>query len=1078
MIGKGVILVVILTACAAQGTGPGAVPFPNTGVPLETAASEGDPSLHPEAATVLRFTHLGLADGLSQSAVSSILQDRQGFLWIGTHDGLNRYDGYAFKVFRPDPKDPRSISDGWINALHQDRQGRIWIATRQGGVNVYDPVTGEITRFVHDPSAPNSLVSNRVQALLQDSLGSIWIGTAQGLDRYSPARNGFEHYSLSTPSLPDPIGDNITAILEDSRGILWIGTSVGLSRYDRRADAFVAYTGDFGEGADLIRGAVHGLAEDASKRLWIGTGEGLYLLDPANGQRAHYRHAPQDPGSLSSNAVQAIYLDRSHTLWIGTSDGLDRFDEASGEFVHARHEPGLDFSLANSTVTAIHESADGVLWIGTQGGLDMSYRGQHRFGYLFRQPDLPTGLSGNLVRKVFIDSSGLVWISMLDAGLNALDPGTGLLTRYQHDSSDPGSLMSNEVRAAIRDRYGTLWVGSSLGVDRLDPGAAAFVHVRPQLQTVSQLAAAPVNDFAETRDGRIWIATESGLFRYDLEAEEFRHYRPHAGDAASLSGYEVVELYQDRAGVLWIGTFNDGLNRYHPETDDFTRFQHQFDDPSSLSNDSVLAIHQDARGVMWVGTAGGGLNRFDAEAGGFRHYLEADGLANNVVYCILEDDSGHIWLSTNKGISRFDPVQEQFSNYSASDGLQADEFSPNACAKDATGNLYFGGVNGLTVFDPDEIVASSYLPPIVLLSLTPEGQPASAGAASGMIQEVTLRWPSNSFEFAFAALSYAQPEENQYAYILEGFEADWHFIGTERRGQYTNIPGGTYTLRLTGSNQDGLWNESGLEVRVIIIPPVWQTWWFRSMLALGAVALLLTVYRVRVKSVEASNLQLEKQVRDRTAEIERLFEKAKELAVIEERSRLARELHDSAKQKAFAALAQLGTANGVLAKDPTSARGHLVEAENLVYEVIEGLTFFIQEMYPLGLKEKGLATSLREYVFEWENRTDIQATVSITSETRLALEIEQAVYRVVQEALSNVARHSHATRVELSLSYGTDAVEIAVIDNGSGFDPEAKPAGIGLRSIRERVESLHGSVELESSRGRGTLLRARLPLKP
>ena len=1079
LMGRGAIVLVFLAACSARGQEPSAVPFPSAVAPPGTSDLEADPGSYPEEPPVLRFTHLGVSEGLSQSAVSCIIQDRQGFLWIGTQDGLNRYDGYSFKVFRPDPSDPNSISDGWINALYQDQRGQIWIGTRQGGVNVYDPGTGKITRYLHDPGAPNSLISNRVQALYQDDLGRIWIGTAQGLDRYSPARNGFEHYNLSTPSLPDSISDNVTALYEDSRGILWVGTSVGLSRYDRRSDVFVQYPGDFGGEGGSSSSVVHALQEDARMRLWIGTDHGLYVFDPATGQHSQYRHSPEDPGSLSSDAVQVIFMDRSHTPWIGTSEGLDQFNASSGQFVHYQHDPSLGFSLGSNVVTAIHESADGVLWVGTYGaGLDKSYRGQYRFGYLFRQPELPTGLSGNLVRKISVDNSGVVWISTLDGGLNALDPDTAQVTHYQHDSANPGSLMSNEIRAAIRDEAGSLWVGSSLGLDRLDLGAEAFVHFRPDPQDSGQLAGAPVNDILETRDGQIWIGTELGLDRYDRQAGAFQHYRPRAGNPDSLSGYEIVELYEDRSGILWVGTFNDGLNRFHPETDGFTRYQHQIDDPLSLSNDSILAIHQDARGTLWVGTSGGGLNRFDPETGSFRHFLEADGLPNNVVYGILEDDAGYLWLSTNRGLSRFDPIQEIFRNYTVSDGLQGDEFSPNACARDAAGSLYFGGVNGLTVFDPDEIVDSTHVPAIVLLALTQDGRSIAADAAPEMIQEVTLRWPSNYFEFDFAALSYAQPEENRYAYILEGFETDWHFIGNEHKGQYTNIPGGSYILRMTGSNQDGLWNETSLQVRVTVIPPVWQTWWFKAGLAVAALALVATAYRMRVKSVEAYNRQLESQVRDRTLEIEQLFEKAKELVVVEERNRLARELHDSAKQKAFAALAQLGTANGILAKDPSSARGHLVEAENLVYEVIEELTFLIQEMYPLGLKEKGLATSLREYVFEWENRTDIQASVSITGDCRLALEIEQAVYRVVQEALSNVARHSHATKVEVVLSYGPEGVEAAIVDNGTGFDPQTKPAGIGLRSIRERVESLHGSVHIESHRKSGTRLSARLPLNP
>ena len=461
----------------------------------------------------------------------------------------------------------------------------------------------------------------------------------------------------------------------------------------------------------------------------------------------------------------------------------------------------------------------------------------------------------------------------------------------------------------------------------------------------------------------------------------------------------------------------------------------------------------------------------------FTHYGEEDGLPNNVIYGILEDDKGYLWLSTNHGISRFDPTTgRSVRNYTVDDGLQGNEFSPNASARDKAGNLYFGGVNGLTVFHPALISDSPFVPPVVLLSITQDGLPLNGDTVPELLQEITLRWPQRSFEFEYSALSYAQPAKNQYAYMLENFDQDWNQVGNRRDGRYTNLPGGNYVLRIKASNQDGIWNETGISIRVMVVPPIWQTLWFRLTYRRLVLALGLTAYWLRIKSIQSYNRELERQVRDRTQEIEKLFEKTKELAVVEERNRLARELHDSAKQKAFAALAQLGTANGILKKNPKAARNHLDEAENLVYEVIEELTFLIQEMYPVALKEKGLAATLREYVFEWENRTDIQADVHIEDERRLSLDIEQAIYRVVQEALSNVSRHSRATHVEVVLSYDKDSVIVIIADNGCGFDQEAKPTGVGLRSIRERIESLGGVVEIESLPDCGTRLTVHLPI--
>jgi signal transduction histidine kinase len=432
-------------------------------------------------------------------------------------------------------------------------------------------------------------------------------------------------------------------------------------------------------------------------------------------------------------------------------------------------------------------------------------------------------------------------------------------------------------------------------------------------------------------------------------------------------------------------------------------------------------------------------------------------------------------LSTNHGISRFDPESETFRNYSVSDGLGSMEFNQFAFAEAPNGAMYFGSINGLNVFFPEEIRDNPYKPPITLTSLTQLGSPLETGQTPESLDEIVLTWPQNSFEFEFTVLGFSNPAQNQYAYKLENFDKDWYELGSKRNGRYTNLPGGTYTLRLKAANSDGVWDEEGKSIRVTVIPPFWQTWWFRIGSALFIIASVAVGYRVRMRQVESHNRELEALVRKRTAEIEELFEQTKELAVMEERNRLARDLHDSAKQKAFAALAQLGTVNGMLRSNPVVWK-HLNEAENLVYEVIQELTFLIQEMYPAALMEKGLPTTVREYLFEWENRNEIHVDLVMRDERLLGLKIEQAIYRVIQESLANVARHSRAGRVAVSLQYFPDSLEVSISDNGCGFDITKKMRGLGLRSIRERIESIGGEVRFESGNGQGTRVFVRVPL--
>ena len=696
---------------------------------------------------------------------------------------------------------------------------------------------------------------------------------------------------------------------------------------------------------------------------------------------------------------------------------------------------------------------------------------------------------------------------------------------------------------------------------------------------------------------------------------------------------------EDSDGNLWVGTFDNGLNKLNRETGKFTQYRYNPKDKNSLSNDSILSIHQDLKGRIWIGTGGGGLNLYQPETDTFTYYLERDGLPNGVVYGILEDTFGNLWMSTNYGISRFNPETKTFRNFDASDGLQSNEFNSGAYAAGPDGEFYFGGINGLTVFRPSSITDNPYTPQITLTSLTQDDQPITIASSVETTQNVTLQWPQNSLEFEFAALSYNQPNKNQYAYILENFDTDWHYIGSKRDGRYTNLPGGKYTLLLKAANSDGIWNETPVRINVTVIPPFWQTIWFRVLLGVFAVIAVMAGIRLRTKTIQDRNRDLERVVRERTSALEKrgqeiqalyeaderilrnvslnqvfqtlvdvavetlhadrsvvfawdetkskvvprvshgfspetlkvlhfakgegvvgevfttgkpaifrymdsnsfrpevraailaegirsfvhlpivvdhkvagvfnvgfttpnligddtmrlfsalthrasisianmeLFEQTKDLAVMEERNRLARDLHDSAKQKAFAALAQLGTARGILNGNGNSATIHLNEAENLVSDVIQELTFLVQEIYPIALQEKGLAAILREYIFEWENRNDTKAQLNTRNERRLSIDVEQALYRVTQETLANVSRHSHANRVDISLVYNVDSVQLSVSDDGCGFDINEKLHGMGLRSIRERISSIRGTVQVQSAPGQGTRVLVQVPIK-
>ncbi len=835
----------------------------------------------------IHFERISLERGLSDSTVFCILQDSRGFMWFGTHDGLNKYDGYDFTVYRHEPENPHSLSANAVRAIYEDRSGVLWIGTDGGGLNRFEREQARFVRYQNNPGDPHSLSDNNVRSIYEDRMGALWIGTAGGLNRFDADSGRFVRYQNARDDPGSLSNDSVTCIHEDRSGVLWIGTSGGgLNAFDRQNGQFVRYqTGPTDPGSlssiyevttdpkRLSNDYVMSVYEDRFGLLWIGTWGGLDAFDRDAEVFVHYPNDPNDASSLSHNYVTSIYEDREGELWVGTGGGgLNRFDRGSGGFICSEANPDEPHSLSNNRIWSVYQDRSGVLWIGTGGGgLNKFDRETEKFPHYYTDPGDPNSLSHNAVSAIYQDQSGVLWIGTGGGGLNRFDRESGRFVHYQNDPDDPYSLSHNSVASILQDSSGTLWVGTFGGLDRFDRENERFIHYQNDPRDPRSLSSSSARSIVEDRSGVLWVGTGRGLDRFDGGTAGFAHYRSDPDDPHGLSHNNVLSVYEDRAGVLWIGTFGGGLNRLDQETEGFTHYQADPNDPHSLSNNNVAFIYEDSSGVLWVGTYGGGLNRLDRESGMFVHYRygQENGLPDDTVYGILEDRQGYLWLSTNNGLSRFDPQAETFKNYDVRDGLQSNEFTRGACYKSSDGELFFGGVNGLNAFYPSNVQHNPYVPPIVLTSLAHGGEDLHVGQAVEDVRGVTVRWPGNTFEFEFAALSYTQPEKNQYAYVLEGFEEDWNYVGTRRFGRYTNVPGGTYTLRIKGSNNDGVWNELGVSVAVTVVPPFWETWWFRGVAALALVGFAVGGYRLRVKSIEARSRQLEQQVEERTREIER-----------------------------------------------------------------------------------------------------------------------------------------------------------------------------------------------------------------
>ncbi|MBN2198947.1 MAG: diguanylate cyclase [Candidatus Aminicenantes bacterium] len=842
----------------------------------------------------LLFRRYSIDHGLSQNSVYAIVQDRQGFMWFATQDGLNRFDGYTFRVFHPKPGDRTTLSNGFVTALAEDGRGYLWAGTDNGNLNRYDPASETFRHFRPVPGSPPRGERPIITSLLADSQGRLWVGTSQGLARFDPDK---ETFSLFRNAPEDPAslsGNSISVIYESPKGNFWVGTQdAGLNRFDPAGGRAVRH---------LDGASVRAVLEDDGL-LWVGTDDGLVRFDPRTGRSEVFRNDPSRPESLIHNRITSLIKDQNDDIWIGTHGGLERWDGDSGRFVHFKNDIADVASLADDDVLSLGLDGSGGLWVGTQGGgLSRLDRVSVPFEHLRDRSEIPNRRSRNQIWSIMENGDGTLWIGTA-AGLHLFNRRTGFRFNYESDPRRPGGLSQDIVRSVIKDRRGSVWVGTEgMGIDRLDPGAKTFRHYRYDPDDSGSLSSNEVRYLLEGRDGSIWVATlGGGVNRFDRATGRFVRYVHDPNDESSLSVNRTYSLCEDREGFLWVATWGGGVSRLDPATGRCVHYRHNPADPTSLSDNSVLSVMEDRAGNIWVGTRGAGLCRLapqDREKGKFLTISENDGLPNNQIYSVLEDEAGCLWLTSNRGLSRLDPSTGKIKNFHLQSGVQSPEFNGNAKFKSPSGEMFFGGINGLNAFFPGRIKDNPYPPPVVLTGLQIFNRPVAVGpdADGRTILErsitqapaVRLSHEENTIILEFAALHYAVPEENRYAYILEGFDKEWHDVGRNRSATYTNLPPGRYVFRVRASNNDGLWNEEGAALAVIVTPPFWRRFWFQALAVLSALALAAGAVGRRVWLQAQNRRHLKAMVEERTAELQSANRRLQE--EIAERQRLMGEL--------------------------------------------------------------------------------------------------------------------------------------------------------------------------------------------
>ncbi|MDX1570448.1 MAG: two-component regulator propeller domain-containing protein [Xanthomonadales bacterium] len=774
-----------------------------------------------QAADFLRFKTVALDEGLSQLSVISVYQDPQGFMWLGTQAGLNRYDGYDFKVYkRVFGGETNSLSDNYIHAIAGTADGDLWLGTGSGGLNHFDPRLERFTVHRNDPEDATSISNDEVRSVAV-AAGQIWAGTAGGgLNALNPATGDFRRWEGA------PGGSIVNALLViDER--LWIGTDSGLVGLNLVDESWM----ETPVGADRH---VTALAAMPDGTLWVGTQDGLVALDPRTGRTRNYYHIAGDPDSLAFDQIEALLVDDSGLLWIGTTNGLSRFDPGENRFSSFYHDPGDDGSLASNRVVSMLQDRTGILWFGTwTGGASRLNPAAVTFrGYR----DGPLSLADSRVRDFHEAADGTLWVATLGGGLSHFDPDRETFRNYRHIPGDATTIGSDELHAVEADRDGFLWIGSrNAGISRFDPESGYAWRYPHRNNDPGSPAGDHILSLLVDSQNRLWIGTrDDGVSVLDIDTWSWRHYRLDPGDPNSLSSDTIGYIFESSDGQIWLGTRGAGFNIFRPESDDFLRIGPRPGSPSGLTHGSITFFSEDSAGEIWLGTQGGGFGRI-VSAGpaaadfSFEFINSAHGLPSDAIGATLIDDAGRVWVSTLVGISSYTPANGTLENFFPVHGTQKRAYYVGSGLHASDGTLYFGGLEGITRFKPVTFPIDEFPPQVSITdfmianrSVEP-GEEGLVDVAPRFMESVELTYRQDIFSFQFAGLHFAQPEQNRYQYQLVGFDTAWvETPATRRIATYTNLDPGHYRFRVRASNRDGVWAEP-VEVALRVHPAPWRT---------------------------------------------------------------------------------------------------------------------------------------------------------------------------------------------------------------------------------------------------------------
>ena len=1116
-----------------------------------------------------KFEHLTTADGLPTNSIFHMFQDHLGFLWIANMNGWIRYDGYQFKIYQPDSTNPYSISGPRIIRTDEDSNGNLWISTFSDGINKFERKTGHFFHYMHNPQDSTSLSSNEIFTCYLDRSDVLWVVHQNGLLDKLDTRTGIITRCRHNPDDVSTISHNtvykwewhssirLAALYEDKKGDIWIGTrGGGLNCYDQNTDSFTSYKHNPKDPNSISSDTISCIYEDHGNNIWIGTwGAGLNRYLPETDTFHHYRHNHRDKNTLADDFCLHIYEDQSNNLWLSIPNGLNLFNFKKDIFIHYEHHPDNPYSL-NSRPLAIplFEDDSGLIWFLTvgKGGSDTVFDvfdpQQGKFFHYKENLNNPQGLRSIYITSLCQDQSGNIWICTVPRGINKLNPlrqnithlhhepntmntlcdnltyaivesisqpdliwigtidglntynqRTGMFTQLKHQPHDPNSLVNNKIFSIHEDRYGLLWIATAGGLSCYDPPKKQFKNYpyNPEDSTLSYLR--NLWTICEDHHGTLWLgSTSMNLIRYQRENDSFTRYFHHPEDSQSITSGQVWCIDEDREGVLWIGT-STGLNKFKPDNQTFTHY---------LVDKSVFVIHEDKQNNLWLSCPPFGLALFNRHTGKAVFYDQKQGLCNNLIRSIVEDDDGFLWLATEGGVSKFNPQTKEFINFSEEHGFPTQLYCENGI-KLKNGEIWQTTIdNGIVGFNPHELKINTIPPKMVLSDIRLFNESLEIGSDYPLKQDISItreitfaHW-QNDITIECTALHFSCPEKNQYAFWLENYDNDWYYTGTNRFATYTNLDPGEYIFHAKGSNSDNVWNEEGVSLRIIIHPPWWQTSW-----AYGLYVLVIGSIGYIIWQNQARRIRLRNELKMKQFEAEKLQE------------------IDQLKSRFFANISHefrtpltliLGSMEQLISG---KFKGNLKETYSIIIRNGKRLLQLINQLLDLSKLEAGRMTLqagsleliglLKALVLSFSSlaeRKKITLTFKAEEESVIGYVDKDKLEKIVLNLLSNAFKYTLAggtisVMVKTSskadkpgASTDNEFVNIRIADTGLGIAEEhlekifdrfyqtdethdkRSSTGIGLALVKELVELHQGEIFMDSKINEGTEFTVRLPL--